>query len=99
MLSACEESEVKVPPVIEELVIETDSIQIEAYMSFSFTYRFTDNTGLSKFKVRIEDEFEGARLSAAPWNLEEEYDLDYCTELVKEMEVAFKWLKDLLTKN
>ena len=76
MLSACEDSEVKVPPVIEELVVESDSIQIEAYMSFSFTYRFTDNTGLSKFKVRIEDEFEGARLSAAPWNLEEEYDLE-----------------------
>lgn len=76
MLSACEDSEVKVPPVIEELVVENDSIQIEEFMSFSFTYRFTDNTGLSKFKVRIEDDFVGARLSAAPWYVEEEYDLE-----------------------
>lgn len=76
MLSACEESEMEIPPVIEELVIENDSIQIGEFMSFAFTYRFTDNTGLSKFKVRVEDDFEGARLSSAPWNIEEEYDLE-----------------------
>ena len=30
---------------------------------------------------------------------EEEYDNEYCIQLVKDVEVTFQWLKDLLTKN
>ena len=65
MLSACvDTSEL---PQINNLTILNDSILKAPGALFQFTVDFSDDNGLSQYRVRVEDYFTNARLNDAPW--------------------------------
>lgn len=73
MLSACvDESGL---PQINNLTILNDSIQKAPGALFQYTVDFSDDNGLSQYRVRVEDDFPNARVQDAPWYFEEDYDL------------------------
>ena len=62
-------------PQINNLTILNDSIQKSAGALFQFTVDFSDDNGLSQYRVRVEDDFPNARLQYAPWYFEEDYEI------------------------
>ena len=74
MLSACLDTSDL--PQINNLTILNDSIQKAPGALFQFTVDFSDDNGLSKYRVRVEDNFPNARLHDAPWYFEEDYEID-----------------------
>lgn len=62
-------------PVIKSLKLTSSTLQKGVDTELEFTYEFTDDEGLNKYRVSIIDDFEGARLQSAPWNVDEDYDL------------------------
>lgn len=49
--------------------------------------------------VKLDKSFIDSRYPEDFDEVEKTYDLRYCLELLKEVEVTFLWLKDLLMKN
>ena len=74
MLSACLDTSDL--PQINNLTILNDSIQKAPGALFQFTVDFSDDNGLSKYRIRVEDNFPNARLQDAPWYFEEDYDIN-----------------------
>ena len=74
MLSACLDTSDL--PQINNLTILNDSIQKAPGALFQFTVDFSDDNGLSKYRVRVEDNFPNARLQDAPWYFEEDYEIN-----------------------
>ena len=68
-------------PQINNLTILNDSIQKAPGALFQFSVDFSDDNGLSQYRVRIEDNFSYARLYDAPWYFEEDYDINGLTVL------------------
>ena len=62
-------------PVIKSLLLSSSNIQKSDGAILEFTYEFTDDEGLNKFRVSVLDIFEDARLQSAPWNYERDFDL------------------------
>jgi ABC-type lipoprotein release transport system permease subunit len=62
-------------PIIQELTVLTDSVQINPGAVFQFKLTLSDDEGLSKYRIRVEDELDNARLQAAPWYYEEDFNL------------------------
>ena len=74
MLSAClDTSEL---PQINNLTILNDSILKAPGALFQFTVDFSDDNGLSQYRVRVEDYFTNARLNDAPWYFEEDFEIN-----------------------
>ena len=63
-------------PKINNLTILNDSIQKAPGALFQFTVDFSDDNGLSQYRVRIEDNFPNSRLQDAPWYFEEDYKIN-----------------------
>ena len=63
-------------PQINNLTILNDSIQKSAGALFQFTVDFSDDNGLSQYRVRVEDDFPNARLQDAPWYFVEDYEIN-----------------------
>ena len=63
-------------PQINNLTILNDSIQKAPGALFQFTVDFSDDNGLSQYRVRIEDNFPNARQQDAPWYFEEDYEIN-----------------------
>ena len=63
-------------PKINNLTILNDSIQKAPGALFQFTVDFSDDNGLSQYRVRVEDNFQNARLQDAPWYFEEDYKIN-----------------------
>ena len=63
-------------PQINNLTILNDSIQKAPGALFQFTVDFSDDNGLSRYRVRIEDNFPNARQQDAPWYFEEDYEIN-----------------------
>ena len=74
MLSACVDTSNL--PQINNLVILNDSIKKSPGALFQFTVDFSDDNGLSQYRVRVEDNFSNARLQDAPWYFEEDYKIN-----------------------
>ena len=70
-LAACVETSIS--PQINNIIILNDSIQKAPGALFQFTIDFSDDNGLSKYRVRVEDDFPNARFYDAPWYFEEDY--------------------------
>lgn len=49
--------------------------------------------------VKLDKSFIDSRYPEDFDELENKYNLEYCQNLLKEVEVTFTWLKDLLMKN
>ncbi|MBC8464454.1 MAG: DUF4625 domain-containing protein [Bacteroidetes bacterium] len=62
-------------PVISEFVVLDDSLKVEPGAVLQFTVHFEDDNGLQQYRVRIEDDFEGARLLSALWEYQEDFAL------------------------
>ena len=62
-------------PVIKSLLLSSSNIQKSDGAILEFTYEFTDDEGLNKFRVSVLDIFEDARLQSALWNYERDFDL------------------------
>ena len=73
MLAACVDTSNL--PQINNLTILNDSIQKSPGALFEFTVDFSDDNGLSQYRVRVEDDFPNARLQYAPWYFEEDYEI------------------------
>ena len=63
-------------PQINNLTILNDSIQKSPGALFQFEIYFSDDNGLSKYRVRVEDDFPNARLQDSPWYFEEDYEIN-----------------------
>ena len=63
-------------PQIRNLTILNDSIQKAPGALFQFTVDFSDDDGLSKYRVRVEDDFLHIRKRDAPWFFEEDYSIN-----------------------
>ena len=50
-------------------ILKEDGAQLQ------FSYSFSDDNGLSKYRVSVIDDFEGARVASAPWYYEDDFDL------------------------
>lgn len=74
MLAACVDTSDL--PQINNLTILNDSIQKAPGALFQFTVDFSDDNGLSQYRVRIEDDFPNARQQDAPWYFEEDYEIN-----------------------
>ena len=74
MLAACIDTSDL--PQINNLTILNDSIQKAPGALFQFTVDFSDDNGLSQYRVRIEDNFKNARQQDAPWYFEEDYEIN-----------------------
>ncbi len=74
MLAACIDTSDL--PQINNLTILNDSIQKAPGSLFQFTVDFSDDNGLSQYRVRIEDNFPNARQQDAPWYFEEDYEIN-----------------------
>ena len=72
--SACQQ-ENKTPPTISDLTILEDSILKEQGAQLSFSYAISDDIELSKFRVRVIDDFSDARLDLAPWFYENDFNV------------------------
>ena len=68
-------SELDLFPQIEYINITSDTIYVSEGSFLDFSYEFTDDKGLNQFRISIIDDFEDARLSSAPWNYYNDYDL------------------------
>lgn len=76
------------PPKIHSLkLLAVDTCQIKLEDHYSDLLKTLDKA------------FIDSRYPEDVAQFEEEYNLDYCAELVKEVEATFKWLKDILIKN
>lgn len=62
-------------PTINSFTLDSSTIQKEEGALLKFSYSFSDDSGLNQFRVSVIDDFEGARLSSAPWNYDKDYDL------------------------
>ena len=67
--------ETSISPQINNLTILNDSIQKAPAALFQFIIDFSDDNGLTKYRVRVEDDFPNARLQYAPWYFEEDYEI------------------------
>tara|TARA_B100000609_G_C17190365_1_gene422122 strand:- start:1 stop:399 length:399 start_codon:yes stop_codon:yes gene_type:complete len=67
--------ETSISPQINNLTILNDSIQKAPAALFQFIIDFSDDNGLTKYRVRVEDDFPNARLHDAPWYFEEDYEI------------------------
>ena len=74
VFAACLETSIS--PQINNLTILNDSIQKGPGALFQFTIDFSDDNGLSKYRVRVEDDFQNARLHDAPWYFQEDYGIN-----------------------
>ena len=74
MLIACVETSNL--PQINNLTILNDSIQKAPGALFQFSVDFSDDNGLSQYRVRVEDYFTNARLNDAPWYFEEDFEIN-----------------------
>lgn len=74
MLAACVDSFDL--PQINNLTILNDSIQKAPGALFQFTVGFSDDNGLSQYRVRVEDDFINARQQDAPWYFEDDYEIN-----------------------
>lgn len=63
-------------PQINNLTILNDSIQKAPGALFQFTVGFSDDNGLSQYRVRVEDDFINARQQDAPWYFEDDYEIN-----------------------
>ena len=72
ILTACTE-----PPTIANLTILNTNSEIlkEEGAQLQFTYSFSDDQGLNKYRVSIIDNFVDARISSAPWFYEQDVNL------------------------
>ena len=75
----CDESTILTPlpqpPTIEYVSMNSDTIPIFEGSFLEFSYAFSSEVGLNKFRVYIIDDFVDARLSSAPWYYEHDFDL------------------------
>lgn len=62
-------------PVINSLMITSTNIQKADGAILEFSYEFSDDEGLNKFRVSVLDDFVDARLNSAPWNYEQDFQL------------------------
>ncbi|MBF90230.1 MAG: hypothetical protein CMP75_00480 [Flavobacteriales bacterium] len=74
MLTACVDTSDL--PQIDNLTILNDSIQKAPGAVFQFTVDFSDDNGLSQYRVRVEDDFPNARTQDAPWYFVEGYEIN-----------------------
>jgi|SaaInl85LU_5_DNA_1037374.scaffolds.fasta_scaffold70630_2 hypothetical protein len=62
-------------PTITSFTLESSTITKQEGATLNFSYTFSDDQGLDKFRVSVIDDFEDARLSSAPWQIDNDYDL------------------------
>ncbi len=62
-------------PVISNFMVLDDSLKVEPGAVLQLTAHFEDDNGLKQYRVRIEDDFEGARLLSALWDYQEDFAL------------------------
>ena len=64
-------------PSIDSLLIQNENAEIlkQEGAQLDFSYSFSDDNGLGKFRVEVIDDFEDAKVASAPWYFTEDYDL------------------------
>ena len=64
-------------PSIDSLSIQNENAEIlkEEGAQIDFSYSFSDDNGLGKFRVEVIDYFEDAKITSAPWNDIWDFDL------------------------
>lgn len=64
-------------PSIDSLSIQNENAEIlkEEGAQIDFSYSFSDDNGLGKFRVEVIDDFEDAKITSAPWNDIWDFDL------------------------
>ncbi len=78
ILTACSNNE---PPTITNLSILNTNSEIlkEEGAQLKFSCSFSDDNGLSRFRLEVIDNFVNARIASKPWNRTFEYDLSGTT--------------------